>query len=135
MKKLVLAALVLVSSTAFAQGPAPAEAPTPKDMAMTIGRTMGTLPVMQEACGHSAKQKAEFKAGLAGMAKQLEAKQGGTFKTDYEAGVRQGEALMKNQMGNFEPAKLAELCTQFNEKYPEMMAKLKSVALAPEAKK
>lgn len=125
MKRLALAALLLTSATAFAQSAAPAGVASVSEVARTIGRNMGTLPVIQDACGgYTVKQKDDFKAGLTKMASQIAAGQGPEFGDHYLKGFQEGGELMKHQIASIAPDRLAGLCKEFNSKYPEIVANL-----------
>jgi len=129
MKYLVFATLLLASSASFAQS-APSATSAETDIGRTIGRNMGTLPVIQEACGgHSAQDKGALKAGLAGLALQLAASRGPEFGDSYQKGYQEGETLMKNQVAHLPADRLSALCKEFNDKYPELAANLKKAQL------
>lgn len=130
MKKLVLSALLLASSTAFAQSsPVPAATTSPTEAVKVAGRNMGMLPAIQEICGgYTAKQKAEFKDGLSvKMAKKMSAEQGADMGKAYLKGFEEGAGLAKLQMGGIPPALLADSCKQFKAKYPEILESLKNL--------
>jgi len=135
MKHLVFTALLLASSAVFAQADAPTAAPSASDLGRTIGRNMGTLPVIQEACGgHSEQDKGFLKAGLANLAVQLSATRGPEFGDAYQKGFQEGTVLMQNQISHIPSERKASLCKEFNEKYPALAANLKKAELKPQAK-
>lgn len=124
MKRFALAALLLASTTTFAQTAAPGGTSV-SEVARTIGRNMGTLPVIQDACGgYTVKQKDDFKAGLTKMAGQMAAGQTPEFGDHYLKGFQEGGELMKHQIASIAPDRLASLCKEFNGKYPEIVANL-----------
>jgi hypothetical protein len=125
MKRFAFAALLLASTTTFAQPGTPAGGASVSEVARTIGRNMGTLPVIQDACGgYTVKQKDDFKAGLTKMAGQMAAGQAPEFGDHYLKGFQEGGELMKHQIASIAPDRLAGLCKEFNSKYPEIVANL-----------
>jgi hypothetical protein len=135
MKHLVFATLLLACSASFAQSAAPSTASPETDIGRTIGRSMGTLPVIQDACGgYSAQDKGALNAGLAGLAIQLAASRGPEFGDSYQKGFQEGQTLMKNQVSHLPADRLSSLCKEFNDKYPELAANLKKAELKAQAK-
>jgi hypothetical protein len=130
MKYIVFATLLLASSASFAQVATSATSSPETEIGRTIGRNMGTLPVIQEACGgYSAQDKGSLKAGLAKLALQLAANRGPEFGDSYQKGFQEGETLMKNQVAHLSADRLSSLCKEFNDKYPELAANLKKAEL------
>lgn len=96
---------------------------------------MGTLPVIQDACGgYSDQDKGFLKAGLASLAVQLTASRGSEFGDSYNKGYQEGQTLMKNQIAHLQADRLASLCKEFNDKYPELAANLKKAEAKAAAK-
>lgn len=134
MKKLALLSLALVACGAFAQanpaGEPDAAGPSPADMARVVGRTMGVLPVVQKACGHADKEQKALKDGLDKLEERLTGQADPSVRDGYRAGAKQGVTLMTNELARMDKAQLSGLCKEFNDKYPEMMTKLKEANAA-----
>lgn len=134
MKYLVFATLLLAASASFAQSAGPETASPEASVGREIGRSMGAMPLIQDACGgYSEQDKGSFNAGLASWALQLTANRGVEFSDGYQKGFREGQTLIKNRIMHLSADEKAALCEDFNKQYPAIAANLKKAELKVKA--
>lgn len=129
MKTFILTAALLLS-TGFAHAqPVPAEAPPPSEEQVVelFAFSMGALPAMQDACGHTPDQKKALTKGLATFKKQLLAKLSPKASGIYAKAEKQGHKMTLERVQQFNEQELQDKCGEFDRKLPALLEKLKNV--------
>lgn len=128
---LLLTALVLSAGVVHAKtpaGPADAAPPSEEQVVELFAFSMGALPAMQEACGHSPEQKKTLSQGLTTFKKQLLAKLSPKASGIYAKAEKQGQKMTAERVQQFSERELQEKCGEFDRKLPGLLEKLKTVS-------